>query len=418
MMPSRVALALAAAAATGALPFSPARAQQSHSVDPRILPQSFRDRLLRGEVARVSRGAVDTVRAAPSSVRPQVSLRPGEVLVARTGDRATATATATPTPGGGAPADTVFRLPYTYVGLDRAGSSAMVYRPFYVPQGPLRYRPEQDAFAGTFLLGLQDTAAGSRAEELGTPVRVRFGFGDVDSIAPDSVVLRQTNAQLELVHVFASTAMDSVRVLVVPASDPRGVGIWLRVQPALAFDQVPSRIQGLGVEGATVVVGVRGTRLRDSIPVSLSVSRGSLESNRVLLSEGGSAVKLHSAGLGAAVLTARAPGVTAIRTTIVYGWPAVFVLAALLGGVLGALAAYVNAKRRTRQLLVRYLVRGVVVALAVCVVYFGIGINLLQFQVDVRYFNEIAVFALAVLAAMFGIPTLGALASKGGKPAG
>jgi hypothetical protein len=56
----------------------------------------------------------------------------------------------------------------------------------------------------------------------------------------------------------------------------------------------------------------------------------------------------------------------------------------------------------------------------VCVVYFGIGINLLQFQVDLRYFNEIAVFALAVLAAMFGIPALTALgtSTRGGKPAG
>jgi hypothetical protein len=381
-MPTRVALALAAAAATSVLPYAAARAQQARAVDPRILPQSFRDRLARGEVTRVSRGAVDTVRAVPADTPPRVALRPGEVLVARTGDRATAAA------------DTVFRLPYTYVGLDRAGSTAMVYRPFYVPQGPLRYSAEQDAFSGTFLLGLQDTAAGSRAEELGTPVRVRFGFGDVDSIAPDSVILRQTNAQLEPVRVFASTVMDSVRVLVVPASDPRGVSIWLPVQPALAFDQAPSRVQGLGVEAATLVVGVRGTRLRDSLPVSLSVSRGSLESNRLMLTEGGSAVKLRSAGLGAAVLTARAPGMAAVRTTIVYGWPFVFVAAALLGGVL--------------------------VALVVCVVYFGIGINLLQFQVDLRYFNEIAVFALAVLAAMFGIPALTALgtSTRGGKPAG
>jgi hypothetical protein len=32
-----------------------------------------------------------------------------------------------------------------------------------------------------------------------------------------------------------------------------------------------------------------------------------------------------------------------------------------------------------------------------------------QSQVDVRYFNEIAVFPLAVLAAMFGIPALNAV---------
>jgi hypothetical protein len=354
---------------------------------------------------------VDTVRGLP-----QVTLRPGEVLAART-DEAPTPVPNPPTGPGPTHTDSLYRLPFTYVGLDRAGETPMVYRPVYVPEGPLRYRPGDDAFSGTFLLGLQDSANPSAARELGTPVRIRFG-GDADSIAPDSVVLRVTNSQLERIRVFAHAVLDSLRVFIVPAFDPRGVGVWLPIQPALAFDQVPSGIQGLGIEGATLVVGIRGAQPRDSMPVTLSVSRGSLETNRIFVSDGGGVVKLRSAGLGPATVSARAPGWLPVQTTIIYRWPLVFLAAALLGGLLGAFVGLGDLGRRSRSALVRSATRGTLVGLVVCAVYFGIGINLLQFQVDVRFFNEIAVFALAALAAMFGIPALSALDKRRGRAPG
>jgi hypothetical protein len=48
----------------------------------------------------------------------------------------------------------------------------------------------------------------------------------------------------------------------------------------------------------------------------------------------------------------------------------------------------------------------VLVGLLTCLVYFGLGINLLEFNVNVQFFNELAVFALAALAGAFGIPML------------
>jgi hypothetical protein len=306
----------------------------------------------------------------------------------------------------------MYRLPFTYVGLDRLGAASMVYRPVYVPEGPLRYSTKADQFVGSFLLGLQDSIHPTDARELGSPVRIRFG-GDADSITPDSVVLRVTNSQMERVRVFASSALDSLRVFIVPAFDPRGVGVWLPIQPALAFEQTPARIQGFGIEGATLVIGTRGVRSRDSFPVILSIDRGSLEANQIFVSSGGGVVKLRSAGLGPATVSARAPGWLPVQTRIHYQWPFVFLTAALLGGALGGVVASIQGRRRSRSTVLRSVTRGILVGLVVCVVYFGIGINLLQFQVDVRFFNEIAVFALAALAAMFGIPALSALGKRG-----
>jgi hypothetical protein len=372
------------------------------------LPLIFRQQLPRGEIARVSPAGIDTVAAAP-----QVVLRPGELLAVRTG----ATATAIPRQPGGGPAsstDSAYRLPFSYLGLDREAGAPATYRPIFLSEGPLRYRAEGDAFVGSFLLGLQDSARPTTTSEITAPVRMRFA-GDADSIAPDSVVLRQTNAQMERIRVFSQGSLDSVRVLLVPPFDPRGVSLWLPIQPALAFEQTPGSIQGLGVEGATLVVGTRGTRSQDSTLVTLSASRGSLETNRIVVTQGGAVVKLRSAGLGPDTISARAPGWSPAQVTIRYQPPIVFLGAALLGGLLGGVVAYAYARRRSTASVGQFVLKGMVVGLLTCVVYFGVGINLLQFNVQVQFFNELVVFALAALAGAFGIPALSQRTPRGAR---
>jgi hypothetical protein len=111
----------------------------------------------------------------------------------------------------------------------------MTYRPIFVTEGPLRYRTEGDGFVGSFLLGLQDSARPTATSEITAPVRMRVA-GDANSIAPDTVVLHQTNAQMKRIQVFSQGGVDSLRILLVPGFVPRGVDVWLRVQPALAFE--------------------------------------------------------------------------------------------------------------------------------------------------------------------------------------
>jgi peptidoglycan/LPS O-acetylase OafA/YrhL len=157
---------------------------------------------------------------------------------------------------------------------------------------------------------------------------------------------------------------------------------------------------------ATLVVGTRGTRSSDSTVVTLSASRGSLESNRLVVTQGGAVVKLRSAGLGPAVISARAPGWSPAQVTIAYRWPITFLIAALLGGLLGGLVAHARTKRRRTASVGQFLLKGTGVGLLVCVAYFGVGINLLQLDIKVQFVNELVVFALVALAAAFGIPAL------------
>ena len=357
---------------------------QTRVFRPADLPPAFRDRLAQGSIVRVSPTGAEKV--APAA---QVTLKPGELLAVRTGEVAVHK-------------DSLYRLPFSYLGLPRAGEAPLAYRPVYLLQGPLRYRRQSDDFVGTLLLGLEDSTQ-QTSRELDRPVRMRFA-GDADSITPGSLELRRTNADMDRIQVFSRAAVDSVHVLIVPAFDPRGVGVWLPIEPALVFEQPPAGIQGLGVESATLVVGARGIRSRDSVPVTLSISHGSLETNRIFVKDGGAVVKLRSAGLGPATVTARVVGWQPAEATITYQWPIVFLAASLLGGALGAVVA--SLQRKSRASLGRTVLKGVLIGLVVCAVYFGIGVNLLQFDVKIQFFNEIAVFALSALAAMFGIPAL------------
>jgi hypothetical protein len=75
--------------------------------------------------------------------------------------------------------------------------------------------------------------------------------------------------------------------------------------------------------------------------------------------------------------------------------------------------AYAHTKRRRTTSVGQFLLKGIAVGLLVCVVYFGVGINLLQFDIQVQFFNELVVFALAALAAAFGIPALSPRPARG-----
>lgn len=416
---------------TGALAGAPTRpitAQgQARAVSKSQLPPALRASLERGAAVRVTSRGTDTVAASA----PSVTLHPGEVVAARTGERAVlsragamATSTPTPTDSSAAPGpvrrDSVFALPFQYLGLDREHNTAMTYRPVYIYEGGLRYQPDRDLFQGSFEIALEDSSNPGVERELSRAVQIRFG-GDADSIDPPSVELRRTNSQFERIQVVARTARDSMRVDVVPLFDPRGVSLWLPVQPALTFEQTPARIQGLGVETATLVLGVRGRFPRDSVSVTISTDRGSLETHQITLAPSGAAVaRLRSAGRGMAKIRAVAPGFQVAETTIDFGWPIFFLLAALSGGLLGGLAAGTTTRQRGRKSrpLGAVLLHGVIIGLVVAVVYFGIGLNLLQFNVKVDHFNEIAVFALAALGAMFGIPAFNTSRGSSRSPTG
>jgi hypothetical protein len=394
---------------------------QARPISRAQLPANVQAQLDRGALVRLTSSTPDTV---PRTATAPM-LRPGEALAARTGERATLSKVSPKSAnhtGGRSPAtkgmDSTFALPFTFVGFDREGKTP-AYQPVYIPEGGLRYAPAADEFEGDFLIRLDLVDGSGDSVSLARSIGLTFG-GDADSITPASLTFGYTGGMYERVRVVARSPHDSLRVQVVPQFDPRGVSIWLSVQPALTFERPPASIQGYGIETVTLVIGMRGVTSKDSIDVSVSADRGILSSNQLRIGPTGGVVTLRSAsGLGPATVRVVSATLGTAETTIDFALPVRFALAALLGGVLGAVYAQTQQKKQGRtSSMVRQVVGAVLGAVLATAIYSGLGVSLLPLASKIPLGNELAVFAFAAFGAMVGIkvPSGAAAVGAGGAP--
>ncbi|MDP9203796.1 MAG: hypothetical protein M3P26_17975 [Gemmatimonadota bacterium] len=343
-------------------------------------------------------------------IRPTISdvqLRTGQFLAVRTGDsaRIVRRRAALGTAGaiGSRTIDTLVVLPFTYVGVAKDNRPVHL-QPAIIRDLPLRYQPDAGVFRGSLLVGLQDSLAPAIRKEIGGAIPLTFASdGAADSISPNKVQIGYTNYPLESVIVIARNPLDSVSVRVIPQFDPRGTVVWLPVNPALVID-APEKASGFGIETVTFLVRVIGASLKDSLPVTLAVDQGSLKEDRVMVGPAGSAtVHLRSKGTGPAKITATSPGLNRATATIQFGWPISFLLAALLGGALGGATKHVRRIDRQDSGLPKSILVGVLIGLLVAVAYYAVDVNLLRLAISVPFFDEAAVFGLAMLGAYLGV---------------
>lgn len=399
------------------------------------LPSALRAELDKGQLKKVSATATDTV----SSTATQVLIKPGEVLAAKTGTTpsfrglerprsATGTGrdsvrpitgtnpvpvrpeSTTTTPS----TDSVFALPFSYIGFDRAGGTP-AYHPTFITRGGLRYSSARKRYEGSFAVGLELTETPGEERDLLRPVSINFG-GEADSIFPNTVVFGRAGGPEITVSVFTATPRDSLRVLIIPKFDPTNpASLWLEVRPSLTIETPPRSMEGFGTESRNLRIGTRGVLRSDSINVSVSSDRGALGADELWVRRGGGSVRLRSAGgLGPTTISANAPGFEPAEATINFAFPYLFLGASLLGGVLGAAWAELRQRRRgTTATAARRIAGAVIGAILATAIYVGVGVNLVVLLVDAPLANEIAVFAFAALGGMFGLQ---AMARTAGKP--
>lgn len=340
---------------------------------------------------------------------PDVALQTGQFLAARTGDsarivrrpaaRVTAGSLASRT------IDTLFVLPFSYVGV-ATDNRPIHLQPAIIRDLPLRYQPAAGVFRGSLLVGLQDSLAPTIRKPIGGAIPLTFASdgAEGDSIAPRTLQIRYTNYPLESVIVIAREPRDSVSVRVIPQFDPAGTVVWLRVHPALVFEDPPTKASGLGIQTVTFPVRLIGASVRESVTVTLAVDQGFLKEGSVKVGLAGSAtVHLRSAGTGAARITATSPGTDSAAATIQFGWPVWFLVAALLGGAVGGLGKRVTGNPEQKTGVLKSMLVGVLIGFLVSVAYYAVDVNLLRLDVAIPYFDEAAVFALAMLGAFLGV---------------
>jgi hypothetical protein len=354
-------------------------------------------------VVVIRRDGIDTVMLTQAGL----PLQRGEFAVLRTSDAALQVAGPLPAPtvdtAGSGPAPFV-ALPFRFVTPDSALTGEWVLRAIYKIGSGLRWQPAEERFTGELFLAVEDTSRRRESRPLPVPVRFQL-ISDADLIDPEAVALEHTNFPLTRIRVGATSALDSVRVHLVPEFDVSGIDIWMPVEPTLALDVSPRTIQGWGIQSARIVARVVGTSSARPMVLSVTSSAGALDSTRLTIDATGIAeTRLRSEGIGSAQVRLAGAG-AGVSADVRFIFPWIFLLAALLGGVFGGLAAAAQSKQgRKKTRWGEYTLKGVFAGILAALAWYALGINLLHLDLGVARFNELAVFTLAALAGYFGIP--------------
>jgi len=351
----------------------------------------------RGDSLRIARASgVDKVAVAVDS---QIKIRPGEVIVIP--NRAHPMADTT----GGAHVD----LPNRYLTL-QANSTALLNLGLRVSVlgGGLRFNPAQNAFTGDVLVGLEDSARPHERIRLSGPLEVQV-IGDAEHIEPGLLRFTHTNVPFERVHLQARSPGDTLRVVVQPVFDPTGVPTGVPViRSALRIRVSPARIQGFGLETATLSVSA-DDELRGRLAV-LTTNSGRLAADTVRLTEGVALTTIRSAGWGPAHVEGEVGSVARGEVDVYYVFPWSFLVAGILGGAIGALVRMRRVGHREGRSFAADMALGSAAGLLAAVAL-ALGVNLTGIDLNVR-FGEAAVFLVSALGAALDLPALAPLRQK------
>lgn len=376
------------------------------------LPVGTREAILRGTVVKQSPTTRDTLAAQTSAV----VLGRNEVLVARTRAPYLDRVIPRPDTGGGGGSnvnqDSVYNLGVEVTGVLPGTQQVVTYKPQFIPHGGASYSTASGRYEGHFSVAVVDANGANYA--LATPLTLTFG-GEPETYEPPNVSVARAGDVPSRVKLLSRTARDSVGIMIFIGSATEGVPFRIPVQSTLRISG-PAKVEGFGVDVAKYQISVEGPG-GPGLQVGVVTDRGALDRDEIQLGPSGTgSVTLRSGdGLGTANLTARAPNMATEPLAVHFGFPVLFLVFMIGGGITGALFAESQAKKRrgTRSRMPR-VVGAVLGAVIATVVYVGLGINLLQpILVTAPLGSEIAVFAFAALGGWLGLKT----GAGGGVPA-
>jgi hypothetical protein len=282
------------------------------------------------------------------------------------------------------------------------------FRPIIETTGGLQIARDAEGFRGQVFVGLVDLRDPSAAYELPRPVALLL-TGEADSVSPQQLQINHTNLPFTEVTVTARDPSDQLELRLVASGTTEQATVLLPVaRPRLELSVANPVIHGFGMESVALTVRAVGAGSARGRVASLSVTRGRLDRTRVELDEQGTGTAtLRSASVGRAEISASSPPFTDAAAAVRFSWPIAMLVAAIVGGVAGAVVRRARAGRmRGWGSLGPALVAGLLSGLVVVVLY-GVAANV------VPGFPTAAGEGLA-----FGLAAIGGfLGSRGSAPA-
>ncbi|MDB4883219.1 MAG: hypothetical protein JWL95_1985 [Gemmatimonadetes bacterium] len=355
MLAATVALLAAASRADGQSPV-----RNSPRVDATSATQSTRSSALtsisRSRLQQVlgPAAALRVVRAsgvtdlAPSA--PSVSVAPGEFVFRKMADTARRIARGPADSSNAGKSPVTYSMPYRWMTVDSAGVERVLMPYFIILGGGLSYDVGTRMYRGLALVGVEDTLHQSAEPfTLIRPLRMQLATMRGGRISPVQLAIAHTSLDYDSVRIESP---DSTFVRIRTGADPAGIVVPIPVLGlAVAMTPQQPRLQGFGL--ATTDIGIslpRGMARTDTATVSFSASGSPVRPGTVRVSGAeGATVRVRSGRLGTNVIQAVIDGVPVGHTEVTSEPPISFVVATLLGILLGGAARFVGAKRRKRM---------------------------------------------------------------------
>jgi hypothetical protein len=345
-----------------------------------------------GEVLRIVKHAgVDTVRMTLDS---SVSLRVGDVLVVPAAPGSTTDTAA------GVHVD----LENRYIQSDATGQEVLTLSVrIAVAGGGLRYDPASQTFVGTVFIGLEDSARHAERLSLSRPIDVQV-TGDAESVEPVSLRLTHTNVPFDSVRIRAGLTGDVVHLLVQPTFDPNVAPTPIPVvRPSLIVHVSPEAIPAFALQSATITISA--PRTLSGQTVVISADRGALDTNTLTLSpQGVATTKIRSGAPGVATVRVEVGDITARTATLRFSFPWSFIIASVLGSLVGALIRSRRTVDQSNRAVRVDVLLGLAYGLLGAVAY-TLGLNLVGVELSVRV-GDAATFVVSALAAALDLPGL------------
>jgi hypothetical protein len=289
-------------------------------------------------------------------------------------------------------------IPELHFEKSSSDGTSRTYRIAFASNVPLEFNTEKEVFAGSISFLLVDES-GDAATALDKPIPLQITSNTIRTITPKSLELSHLFLPLSDVELMERDVQDSALVKLVTNFNPNGYDVFVPVKPALQLSIERKSIQGLGIQEVPVTIRYIGSNSGKSRKVILQAARGTITPSAIEVKYNEPVtVMLRSEGIGDVTISAE-DNTQRSQVTVAYTFPWVFLVAALGGGLFGALLTFLKGGKKFSFKPFLY---AALIGLLCAAAYYVLGLNLLDLKVS-EAFNEVAVGTFSALGAFFGV---------------
>ncbi len=303
-------------------------------------------------------------------------------------------------------------LPEYYLNFlenSKGGYKPLIFTPMIVSSAPLTNKNGIKGYRTKITLAL--FSENKWQKQVKTSVRLEV-VSDQLTVKPNKIILKHLNLPTTDIELYTDNELikDSVGIRILTDSNLRnGYTHYLKVTPSLTLTTSKKEIQGFGVQKAKVIVRFNGSSSKTKENIIVRSSSGEVKpSSFTLAYNEAKIINVRSEGIDDIKLTASTSSsqqVMADSNTIIIKqtFPYLFLIASLIGGVLGMIIKL--GFKKNKKISPKLFLASVLIGFLGAIVYYVLGINFLRIEVP-STFNEFAVLGFSALCSLILKPNV------------